>query len=568
MIYEEMPWYINISIEHTTFYIVCIRGLYTVIHEFKKWLFKQPSGSNRSCSKPVHVDRENIQELSNPLYSSLIDNMNMLKQHFGHSSDFVLRSWNSHQGKPFLAACFIDGLVDQQILTQMLENLTGDIRNEAILNRDTQAWLMDHIPVGSTCSVQTQREVIDAILNGEVVLILDGSPKAFTASVSGGARRSVEEPTSQTVIRGPKEGFTEDIGTNIALLRRKIKSTKLCIESRNLGTYTQTKVSVAYIHGIANPDVVRELSRRLDSIHTDSILESGYIEEFIQDGVRSRFPTIYNTERPDSVAANLLEGLVAIFVDGTPFVLLAPITFFRFISSSEDYYQRYDLSTFLRFIRMSSFFVALLLPSFYIALTTFHQEMLPTTLLISLAAQRENSPLPALLEAIIMELTFEVIREAGIRMPRVIGPAISIVGALVLGQAAVEAGLVSAAMVIIVSFTAISNFVLPAINMAGAVRLLRFMLMLLAGSFGFYGVLAGLVPILVRLVALESFGIPYMMPLAPFNKSSMKDLLVRVPWWKMKNRPVMLGDLNIMKQATQQESYAEQAEENSRDPMA
>lgn len=325
---------------------------------------------------------------------------------------------------------------------------------------------------------------------------------------------------------------------------------------------------MAYIRGIADPEVVKEISRRLDSINTDSILESGYIEEFIQDGVWTPFPTIYNTERPDTVAGSLLEGLVAILVDGTPFVLIAPVTFFRFIASSEDYYQRYDLASFLRIVRMASFFLALLLPSFFIATTTFHQEMLPTTMLITLAAQRENTPLPALLEAMLMELTFEVIREAGVRMPRAVGPAISIVGALVLGQAAVQAGLVSAAMVIVVSFTAICNFVLPAINMAGAVRLLRFGLMLLAGLFGLYGVLAGLVPILVRLVSVNSFGVPYMMPLAPFYTSNMKDLFVRVPWWKMKKRPKMIGDVNPVRQATEQESFAEQAGEHSRDPMA
>ncbi|WP_339272323.1 spore germination protein [Paenibacillus sp. FSL W8-0426] len=539
-----------------------------MIQKLKKWLFKQPERPHSSGGKRGSNDRRQTPDVSKPLSCALKDNMTMLNQRMGHSSDFVLRSWNNCHGNPSLAVGYIEGLIDQQLLTRIVEDLANDIRNEAISDLHDVTWLKDHITIGSVTCINNDQGLIDAILNGEVAFIIEGSSRAFAVSISGGSKRSVEEPTSQTVLRGPKEGFTEDISTNIALLRRKIKSTELRIESRSLGAYTQTRVSVVYIQGIADPDVVQEISKRLDSIDTDSILESGYIEEFIQDGVWTPFPTLNNTERPDAVAGGLLEGQVAIMVDGTPFVLIAPITFFRFIVSSEDYYQRYDLASFLRVIRMAAFFLALLLPSVYIATTTFHQEMLPTTLLISLAAQREATPLPTLFEAIIMELTFEVIREAGVRMPRAIGPAISIVGALVLGQAAVQAGLVSAAMVIVVSFTAISNFVLPAINMAGSIRLLRFVLMLLAGSFGLYGVLAGLVPILVRLVALESFGVPYMMPLAPFNRSNMKDLFVRAPWWKMKKRPVMIGDVNPVRQATEQESYAEQAGEHGRDPMA
>ncbi|KAF6582780.1 spore germination protein [Paenibacillus sp. EKM211P] len=538
-----------------------------MVDKLKKWLFKQPSRSNSGTS-PEPVNDEKSTDLSEKLSGTLKDNMTLLKQKIGHSTDFNLRCLNDEQGNPVLAVGFLQGLIDQQILTTLLEELTAGIRNGDVSDRNAETWLMGLIPIGGITCLENEQSLIHAVLYGQAVLLVEGCSKAYAASISGGAKRAVEEPTSQTVIRGPKEGFTEDISTNIALLRRRIKSTDLHIDSRIIGSYTQTKVSVAFIRGLADPEVVKEISRRLDSINTDSILESGYIEEFIQDGVWTPFPTIYNTERPDAVAGSLLEGLVAILVDGTPFVLIAPVAFFRFISSSEDYYQRYDLASFLRIVRMASFFLALLLPSFYIATTTFHQEMLPTTLLITLAAQRENTPFPALLEAMLMELTFEVIREAGVRMPRAVGPAISIVGALVLGQAAVQAGLVSAAMVIVVSFTAICNFVMPAINMAGSVRLLRFGLMLLAGLFGLYGVLSGLVPILVRLVSMNSFGIPYMVPIAPFYKSNMKDMLVRVPWWKMKKRPKMMGSSNQVRQATEQESFAEQAGEHGRDPMA
>lgn len=541
-----------------------------MIRKFTSWLLKQPATVNTKIenSEQVQTASKNISDSSQSLSFSLEDNLNLLQMRMGHSTDFVLRSWNTPEGNPLLAVSYLDGLVDQQVLTILLEDLTKAIQQGGVSEKSAENWLDNYTPVGNVTYLNNEQELLNGILNGQVVVLVEYSSKGFLASISGGAKRAVEEPTSQTVLRGPKEGFTEDIATNIALLRRKIKSIDLHIDSRDIGDYTQTKVSVAYIKGIADPEVVKEISKRLDSIKTDSILESGYIEEYIQDGVWSRFPTMFNTERPDAVAGSLLEGLVAIFIDGTPFVLLAPVTFFHFIASSEDYYQRYDLATFLRFIRVASFFVALLLPSLFIATTTFHQEMLPTTLLVTIAAQRENTPLPALLEALAMELIFEVIREAGIRMPRAIGPAISIVGALVLGQAAVQAGLVSAAMVIVVSFTAISNFALPAINMAGAIRLLRFALMLLAGSFGLYGVLAGIIPMMVRLVALESFGVPYMTPLAPFNKNNKKDMLLRVPWWKMKKRPDMIVNSNEIRQSTEQKSYAQQAGEHGRDPMS
>lgn len=406
--------------------------------------------------------------------------------------------------------------------------------------------------MGNVKLLYTEEEAFKKILAGGALILLRDNNCALGASIGGGVRRSVEEPTSQTVIRGPKEGFTEDISTNLALLRRKLQTPALKYEQHIIGSYTQTRVVVAYLEGIARPEVVEEVNVRLEAIDTDSILESGYIEEMIQDAALTPFPTMLNTERPDTVAGSLLDGMVGILIDGTPFALIAPVTFFNFFQSSEDYYQRYDISTFLRIIRFLSFFVALLLPSLYIAVTTFQQEMIPTTLLITLAGQREGVPLPALYEALAMELIFEVIREAGIRMPRVIGPAISIVGALVLGQAAVQAGLVSGAMVIVVSFTAIANFVIPSINMASAVRLIRFVLMILAGTFGLFGILAGLIPLLAHLVSLRSFGVNYFMPYAPYFKSNMKDLLLRVPWWAMKTRPNRKSGPNKYRQAPNQ----------------
>lgn len=308
--------------------------------------------------EPSNTNTEDVSDLQR---MSIVD---WIQKKIGGSSDVVFRilSTSSETCNSQVTIIYIEGLVDQQLLTKMLDVLsnTETSLRDAL---DPVTWLKTHLPVGSLKSTD-KNKLLKMILDGQAAIIVDDENAAFTVAIAGGVRRSVEEPTSQTVLRGPKEGFTEDISTNMALLRRIMRTPELQFDSLTIGEYTQTKVSVAFIKGIADPNVVKEVKKRLESINTDSILESGYIEEFIQDGVYTPFPTILDTERPDAVAGGLLEGLVAIIVDGTPFVLLAPVTFFRFFISSEDYYQRYDIASFLRIIRFTSFFVALLLPSF------------------------------------------------------------------------------------------------------------------------------------------------------------------------------------------------------------
>jgi spore germination protein KA len=304
-----------------------------------------------------------------------------------------------------------------------------------------------------------------------------------------------------------------------------------------------------YIKGLVSDQIIKEVHSRLDRIDIDSILESGYIEELIQDETMTPFPTVYNTERPDVVAAELMEAKVAILVDGTPIVLIVPAPFVSFMHAAEDYYQRADISSFIRILRYIGLIVSLLSPSFYIAVTTFHQEMIPPALLMSLAAQREAVPFPAFIEALLMEFTFEILREAGVRMPKYIGAAVSIVGTLVIGQAAVVAGIISAAMVIVVSLTAISSFVLPAYNMSIAFRMLRFPLMGLAASFGLFGIFVGCTTIILHMCSLRSFGVPYMTPLAPIVPSDNKDAVLRFPHRLLITRPRMTNHKNIRRQS-------------------
>jgi spore germination protein KA len=483
----------------------------------------------------------------NKLSVNLKENIKEIKQTLGKSTDIVIREIVAGtDGTISLAIIYTEGLADKDFVQDfIIKPLMLTIRDTEISyqgNLDSMTILENFaLANGELKEIQDFDSLYQHILSGDTVLILEGYTKGFAIGSKGWEDRGINEPSSQTVIRGPKDGFSETLRTNTALVRRKIKDPNLWIETKPIGKKTRTDVALIYLNGVADDKIVEEVRHRLSQIDIDAILESGYIEELIQDKTYSPFPTIFNTERPDTLAAGILEGRIALIIDGTPFALLVPAVFVQFFQSSEDYYQRFDVSFLIRMLRYLSFFLALITPSAYIAVTTFHQEMLPTQLLISLAAQREGTPFPALIEALLMELTFEILREAGVRMPRAIGSAISIVGALVLGQAAVEAGIVSSAMIIVVSITAISNFVMPAINMAISIRMLRFPLMFLAATFGLFGMIIGLIAIILHLCSLRSFGVPYMSPMAPFKLKDQKDVIFRTPISRMFTRPTFLN---------------------------
>jgi len=469
------------------------------------------------------------------IHHSLAQNLAQLKSNFGSSNDLIVRELVLRQGwEGKLAITYMDGLVSKDFVFRLMESM---LLHSSSIDPDDSGSIMRHlaITVGDV-SCKTDFDAVQrAILSGDTVVWSDRADVAVVVDTRGGDLRPVSQPVSQTVVRGPQDAFTEAIHTNISLIRRRIKDSNLWLEMKQIGSVTKTDVAVMYINGLVKEDVLAKLHERLGAIKIDSVLESNYIEEFIQDSTFTVFPTVNNSERPDVVAAALLEGRVAVIVDGTPFVLLVPGLFTQFMQSPEDYYHRADFGI-LRALRYLALFISLLAPALYIAITTFHQEMLPTSLLISLAAQREGIPFPAFIEALMMEITFELLREAGVRMPRAVGTAISIVGALVLGQASVEAGLVSPAMVIIVSITAITGFIFPSFEIGISVRLLRFVFMGLAASFGFFGIIVGMIALVLHLCHLQSFGIPYMSPIAPFNAKEQKDNIVRVPWWSMNRR--------------------------------
>lgn len=503
---------------------------------FKKVRFWQ---IQNYCKKGQNIHEQNVQqEFSQELSDNLEKNLDTLKGIIGNSSDIIIRKFSFRSKKNIKAALiFIDGLIDKNLVN---ENILKPLMFNANYMYDEEIDNIQYVEstllsVGEIEKISLVNKIIDSYLSGDTILLLDGSTDALVINLHGWKTRSIDEPKTESVVRGPREGFTETLRINTALLRRKIKDTNLMFESVKLGVRTKTDVSIVYINDLANPKLIEEIRRRLNRINTDAILESGYIEQFIEDAPFSIFSTVANSEKPDKVAAKLLEGRAAIMVDGTPIVLTVPMVFIESFQSAEDYYSRPFFASVIRMLRFMAYFINILAPALYVALSTFHQELIPTPLLLSMVAAHEGVPFPAVLEAILMITAFEILREAGVRLPRPIGQAVSIVGALVIGESAVSAGLVGASMVVVVAITAVSSFVVPAQTDSGAI--IRFVLLLLGAFMGGYGIAMGLFAIFIHMASLRSFGTPYLSPLAPVNASGMKDTFVRAPIWTMLKRP-------------------------------
>lgn len=478
-------------------------------------------------------------------------NIEAIKKVMGNASDILIREFTIVSGIEIKSALVaMKGLSKSDLINeQVLSSLMSDIRFK---DTKTVANLFDQIKQISMPNVYVNEEftvenAVSQLISGNSVLFLDGLEKALVMGSQGWQERQVSQPITENVVRGPRDGFTENIDSNIALIRRRIKSFNLRVDSFEVGTKTKTALYVVYLYGIAREEVVNEVKKRLKQIEIDGVLESGYIEELIEDNPLSPFPMIEHSERPDKVSASILEGRVVIMVDTTPFVLMVPTVFLQFMQSADDYYERYLIGSLTRVVRIAAYFISVILPALYIALTSFHQEMIPTPLALSLAASREGVPFPSIGEAFIMEAIFEILREAGLRLPQQTGQAVSIVGGLVIGQAAVQAGIVSQAMVIIVALTGISSFAIPAFNAAGSGRLLRFPLMLLASFLGLPGILAGLSIIMIHLCGLRSFGVNYLDPFISANRAVLSDTVVRNPWWSMTYLPGIITGKRIMR---------------------
>lgn len=486
------------------------------------------------------------------LTTNLTDNLVSIQKTLNYSPDVVVRRFSlggsvQEQG----AVVFIDGLVDKQqvewsILRPLMSMKGPDLGKAG--SDDRLAFIeLSMITVGEIKRESRLNEVIGAVLTGKTVLIIDGSKETLAITTPGWEKRSVNEPDSEVIVKGPKEGFVETLQTNTALLRRKLGDPALTLERLQVGTRTKTDICIAYLKDIADPKLIEEIKARLKRINTDGILSAGSLEEFIEDAPFSFFATIGYTERPDVVCAKLLEGRAAIFVDGTPVVLTAPFLFIENFQSPDDYTFKPFFGSIIRWVRYTAFGISILLPASYVALVSFHQELIPTQLLITMAAAIEGTPFPVVIEALVMGLVFEILREAGIRLPRPIGQTVSIVGALVIGEATVSAGLVGAPLIIVVAFTAITSFVTPTLVQESTI--IRFSLTILSGFLGAFGITIGLLAILIHLASLRSFGVPFLSPIAPMDLRDLgQDVFIRAPWWAMFTRPKVIGGQNRVRQ--------------------
>ncbi|WP_025849428.1 spore germination protein [Paenibacillus ehimensis] len=508
-----------------------------------RFLFRQRLRKQQTAS-------ETPQEPIARLTESVTHNISMIKEMLGSPNDLIIREFRVGPHKHLCTLISIDGLINADLLDEEVLRvlLSGRwLETHAIPSEGSALLDLLHkeiLSVNSIDRVHSLDQMMLGVLSGIAALLVDDSSDALLICSQRWQERPVEEPQTEALIRGPRDGFTENLRTNTALVRRRLRDPHLRYISFRIGRRSRKEVVLAYIEGIAHPDLVAEVKRRLSTIDMDEAEGSGYIEQWMMDSFLTPFPLIHSTERPDKTASALLQGKVALLVDGSPFTLFLPITIGALFQSPEDYYHHWLISSLMRLLRTVSAFLATFLPALYIALVEYHQGMIPSKLAFSIAGSREGVPFPAVVEAMLMEVTLEVLREAGIRLPKPIGQTIGIVGGLVIGEAAVAAGIVSPIMVIVVAITAISSFSLPSYSFAISLRMLRFLIMLAASMFGLYGIVLVYIMINIHIVNLKSFGVPFTVPFAPFFWNDWKDLILRAPVTVLEKRPQLMQTLD------------------------
>ena len=471
-----------------------------------------------------------------PISTEMNVNQSRLEEIFGDCADLKYSSWNYGPDMSRRAlSVYFDTLIQIKTVNYMKKTLQDLVTYEVgpgteVTTEALAEFFEEHGVSSESASLLCDFDIaVLNILEGNLVIFYDGWDKALTFETMGLETRQITEPVNESVVQGPRDSTVENLKKNIGLLRLRLKSTKFKLEIKTGGGETRTTVVYGYLEGVVDQQLLAEFKKRIVKIEDTEILETSYVEGLIQDSTYSPFPQFRYTERPDVAVASLLAGKIVVLVQGTGSMLICPGLFVELFQSSEDYYHRPVYSTLIRWLRVCAFFIALTLPSIYIALTTFHSEMIPTVLLLTILDTREGIPFPAFLEAFIMEFFFELLREAGIRLPRPVGSAVSIVGALVIGEAAINAGLTSPIMVVVVSLTGIASFSMPQYNMAIALRILRFPLMLLSALMGGFGLMAGILGILWHLSTLRSLRQPYLEPIQPLHSRALLDVIVRLP---------------------------------------
>ena len=464
----------------------------------------------------------------NNLNKSLDNNIKTIRKILGDSADLIVRNSSIGMIEHKFAMIYIKGLVNEdQVNNSILRVLE---LNKKEIKSDLFSTVYEEMIALTEINKSNEiNGIIKTILEGDTALLLNECDQAILLGTSGGEFRGISEPESEAVIRGSRSGFVENLKFNLALLRREIKDPNLRINIMEVGKSSNQKVAICHIEGHSKPEIVDEVVRRLKTIKVDFAPDSGFIEQWIEDSNLSPFPQILDTERPDRVAYNLLKGKIGIIIEGSPFALLMPITLGDSLKSIEDYNQRWLVSSLLRLLRLLSFYMTIFLPALYVALVSYHPELIPSQLLFTIAASREGVPFPSLIEALVIVIFYEILLEAGTRLPRRIGQTIGIVGGIVIGEIAVQAGIVTPLMVIVISLTAISAFTLPNYSLSIGLRIIRFGTIFAATIFGLYGIILVFIMIHIHFVNLKSIGIPYSAPFAPNYLWDLKNVLIRAP---------------------------------------
>ncbi len=475
---------------------------------------------------------------------NLKENMDYIKQRLKDCDDIIMREFRIGEKSDIVVfMVYTDNIVNTDVIE---DSVMTNLMNRASITAPGTGGLlerleMEAISVGEMSHIDKFEDLFTSILLGDTVLLMDGNTFALRVSTKGWPSRGVNKAETEVVVQGPKDAYTESVSTNIVLIRRRIRDTRLKVKRSTVGTRSKTNVALMYIEDIVRKEILEEVEKRLKRLDVDAILDSGALEQLVEKSWLSPFPQMQLTERPDKTAASLYEGRVVIVVDNTPFVLLVPATLNVFFQAAEDYYDRWEIMSFMRVLRYFAAFVAVALPGLYIALSAFHPSMLPTAIALKIAGARADIPFPTVVEVLIMELAFELLREAGIRLPSPVSSTIGIVGGIIIGSAAVEAGIVSPIVVIVASLTGICTFVIPNTSLVSGIRLCKYLVIFLSSLLGLYGFWLAMLLLLIHLAGLESFGIPYLYPFCSGSLndwSDLKDSIIRVPSFLMKRRPI------------------------------
>ncbi len=502
------------------------------------WIMKK----NKTEQSPKNESINSKKELK----KSLEDNVKLFKEFFQGDVTFTTRFFaNQEQEKPKFCILYIDGMVDvevanrtiiqpivQSTLSKKFEGNLDAILEQVVLSNNAE----------KLCDID---ELIVRIVRGESVLLMEKSNEALVIDTKGWKSRAITEPENEKVQRGPREGFVEPFLINLSMIRRKLATPDLKIENMIIGVRTKTNICICYLENIVNKQILNELLKRLGKISYDGFLGSGQIAELIEDSPYSLFDKIGGTERPDFAVEQMLEGRIIVVVDGTPSVLIVPFLFDDYFKANDDYYINFYYTSIGRILRFLSFIITILLPALYVAILTFHQEMIPSPLLFSLSAAREGIPFPTIVETLGLLIVFEILREAGMRAGVQLIQSLSILGALVLGTAAVDARIVSASVIIIVALTGLTGLMI--VKIKGPAIILRFIMVLLAGFMGLYGIVFGILGTVLHLCSLRSFGIPYLLNFNSLKSEMFNNVLVRPPLWKISKRPVLISGKNKIK---------------------